>query len=166
MADCLQQVRLAQPGRPVEEQRVVQATRCRSHALCRRKREAVRRTDDERLERVALTQARSRDLVANRRHAAHALQHGRPTQCQLGPQRLEPNIEGLAGQLRQRAHDQWAHPLLEPFRDEFRLGAEYQRVVVEPQPLRALEPAFVVGLGDVLSEMAQRLLPQLCCVTS
>ena len=55
-ADRVEQVRLAEPGRAVDEKRVVRATRCLGDTLRRSKGELVRRTLDERVEGVARIQ--------------------------------------------------------------------------------------------------------------
>ena len=96
----------------------------------------------------------SREL--NRYH-----EEGEAYMVQRRVEELQADIQRLAGELCQRAYDQRTHPLLQPLRDELGLRAQDERVVDDPQAFGAFQPAFEVGLGHVLGEVPQRLLPEL-----
>ena len=159
VADALQEVRLAEADRPVQEQRVVQRAGRIGHALGGGEREVVARADDERVEDVAGVQPRARVDGPRRLGRAAALEQRRVVRGRL--QGLERDLHGPVGEIRERAHDQRAQPLLQPLCDELRARADDQRGAVEADTLRVGEPGLEVGFGNVLPEVAQCGLPQL-----
>ena len=159
VADALQQVRLAEADRPVQEQRVVQRAGRVRHAFGGGEGEVVARADDERVEDVAGVQPRARVDGPRRLGRAAALEQGRVVRGRL--QGLERDLQGPIGEIRERAHDQWTQPLLQPFGDELRARADDQRGAVEAYALRVGEPGLVVGFRNVLPEVAQCGLPEL-----
>jgi len=66
-SSCVHQVRLAESRRAVNEERVVRLARRFGDGVCRGRRELVRFTDHERLERVPLVERRRRDVRGGRR---------------------------------------------------------------------------------------------------
>ena len=159
VADALQEVRLAEADRAVEEERVVQRAGRIGDALGRREGQPVARPDDEVVEDVAGVQPGARVGWPPAVGRARPLQQRRIVRRRA--QRLERDVDRAIGEVRERAQHQGPEALLQPFRDELGARADDQHGAVEADSLGIGEPGLVVGLGNVLPEVAERGLPEL-----
>ena len=143
--DGVQQVRLAEAGRAVEEERVVEVAGIPRDALGGGDRETVPRSRDELLEGVALAQARrGRERLHARLGRRRRCGAGRSERLRrwllLARERLKADVERLLGQVGDRSQQQGAKALPQPLRDELGTGSDDEPRVLEAQPLGALEP--------------------------
>ena len=175
MPDCVQQVGLSETGRPVDEQRVVRPGGALGHRKRGRVREAIRRADDELVERVArvqrhrasgaavgiggagplLRRCRRQGCIRSQGPRGHELLGpGRGVDEQLDRQR-HPG-EGL-GRIGEQTQVAGADPL-----DRHRTGdTEHEGVLREVERMDTREPGVPRRLGELRAHGGGDLGPEI-----
>ena len=174
LRDGLEEVRLAQSGGAVDEQRVVGPARRLGHRQRRRLREAVRGAGHERVEGVLRIDVggsiagRRRERLGGGRDRSEAdalagevdegLVEIVHRQVELV---LDADLEAQAvvAPVRQRSEDELPVALVDPVLDELGRNLDRQAVLVEVQTPDVLEGGGVDAVGHLLCEDRRRSLP-------
>ena len=156
LGDRLQEVRLAEPGAAVDEERVVRLRRRLGDRERGRVRETVRRADHERVERVLRVHARRPPAPAAGARSTGPLCSPSP----LGDLELDPAL--VAGRVARRRPDQAEEVALDPLAREVVRNAEDERVVVQLETRRRRRTTSVSGLVERPPEPTGNLAPEAC----
>ncbi len=161
LRDGLEQVRLAEAGAAVDEERVVRLRRRFGDGERGRVREAIRRADHERVERVLHVEPAA--LGPYRR----SLDHGNDTLRARAVLRcvLDLELEGAltAEDVADGCADQAEEVALDPVARELARNDEHEGVVVELEAVDAAEPLAVRPVAEGLFEPPGNFLPEVLC---
>jgi hypothetical protein len=172
----MQQVRFAETGRPVDEQRVVRTGRALGDAQRGRVGETVRRADDELVERVARVELRGGPRAVGARGFGGSRPH--PFVVDLGrrDRRQHERLVG-AGRGRDDHFDRVGHAgeCLDRVGDQAEVArsdalardraghAEKERLVGAVECMHALEPRVPRGFRELRAHRGRHFGPQVIC---
>ena len=165
LRDGLEEMRLAEPGAAVDEERVVRLRRRLGHRERGRVREAVRRADHERVERVLRVEAAALGPCP----AGVGPWERRLPPPRDPPSRLatlgDPELERalVADDVAHCRADQAEEVALDPVARELARDGEHERLAVELEAADLTEPLAVRPVAERLLEPPGDLLPKVLC---